>query len=105
ADGDRHCSYAYDALGDLVGIDDPELGSSRFDYDKRRRLIGARHPGRVVSYRYDDADRLVAVESDGHRLRAGFDAGDRVVALRYDDEVLCTYRYDDAGRIVEGRDG
>ncbi len=104
-DGDRVCAYSYDARGDLVGIDDPALGASRFGYDERRRLVLARHPGRVTSYRYDDRDRLVEVASDGHRLRAGFDGEDRVVALRHDDEVQCTYRYDEAGRIVEARAG
>ena len=105
ADGDRTLRYGYDAHGDLVAVDDSRLGESRFVYDEHRRLVQACHPGQVAGYRYDQDDRLVEVESEGHRMLAGYDTAGRLTAVRHDDDVLQTYRYDDAGRVVEGRDG
>lgn len=105
ADGDRTFSYTYDDHGDLVQVDDSELGASRFVYDEHRRLVQAHHPRQVATYRYNQDDRLVDSDCEGHRIRAGYDAVGRVTAIRHDDEVLRTYRYDDAGRVVEGRDG
>ncbi|HCI7110225.1 TPA: RHS repeat protein, partial [Pseudomonas aeruginosa] len=55
--------YRYDGLGQLVGIDDNQYPSVRYEYDLGGRLLASRRAGAAAStYRYDAAgNRLEGV--------------------------------------------
>ena len=56
-------SYRYDAVGDLVEVETPVLGISRFEYDAVHRLRRRTLPNGVVSeWTYDLRDRVSSVQ-------------------------------------------
>jgi RHS repeat-associated protein len=52
--------FAYSPEGDLMSIDDSEVGVTRFSYDAARQLAEEHMPeGGVATYGYDDAGNLI----------------------------------------------
>ena len=55
--------YTYDAVGNVVAVEDPLGGVTELTYDGARRLVEQRRPNGVVSrFGYDDLDQIVSVE-------------------------------------------
>ncbi len=111
--------YRYDAPGDLVEVETPELGVATFEYDALHRLIRRTLPNGVVSeWSYDLRDRVVSVQhaaADGSVLasyvytrgllgeleRVDREDG-RAVEWTYDDALRVTAerRYDASGTLA-----
>ncbi|MHB8420540.1 MAG: FG-GAP-like repeat-containing protein [Myxococcales bacterium] len=102
---------AYDGLGDLVDLADPDSGETSWSYD------GSGHPlsrsdgrGQLLSWRYDGAGRLLA-EADGNGVRASYrydvpapgECGQstpgRLLSVIDETGTTC-FSYDAAGRLV-----
>lgn len=123
--------YRYDGLGQLVGIDDNQYPSVRYEYDLGGRLLASRRAGAAAStYRYDAAgNRLEGVGeyaredarqafAENELYRSGFSrsearasqAGEgpaRWAGNRVERIAGNRYRFDALGNLVEriGADG
>jgi YD repeat-containing protein len=98
-------AYAYDTLGRVIEIDDPDGGTSYTTYDlvgNVETITNAR--GRTTEYEYDDLDRLTSIDFNGGNPHFGF------ITFTYDSHtrqrnkmqhgpgVSISYTYDDFGR-------
>src|SRR5581483_3762227 len=75
-------SYAYDANGNRVQMDDG-TGTTTYGYDEVDRLVAVVGPGAVtVGYRYDlDGNRVKLVYPDGTMVSYAFDEASRLLSL------------------------
>lgn len=119
ADSNVTTSYAYSAVGDLVGITDPNGALTAFEHDEASQLIAetdangntTRHRydaagrlaattdanGVTVSYRYDERGDMVAQSWTGTRLAFEYDPEQRLIAATSPTGVT-GFRYDEVGR-------
>jgi YD repeat-containing protein len=100
-DADRHQTrYVRDRSGLLVKIQGPTQEIA-FDYDARRRIVGAHDSTRrSVRYSYDDGGRVSrVVPSDGTIRTYTYNARDEMLTI---DEPgwFITNTFDDAGRVI-----
>jgi len=90
----REIAYRYSPTGELVGIDDTELGTTTLEYDLRGRLLSYEPPNRK-------RERF-AYDANGNHLPENahcvFGPGDRL--LKQGDTE---YSYDAGGRLIEKR--
>jgi RHS repeat-associated protein len=89
-------TYSYDALYRLASVTYPDQSWTNYTYDPVGNRLTMVSPGKTVNYAYDAADRLTAVgtqvynwDNNGNLLSDG----------------LRTYRYDDANRLTQARQG
>ncbi|MEL6528145.1 MAG: hypothetical protein AAFQ07_20780, partial [Chloroflexota bacterium] len=96
--------YAYDVVGDLVGVTDAEGNTSQFSYDgvSQLRLITDANQ-QVTLFEYDSANNLIAItDARGSRQEFSYDAVGRVVTFAdaqvvadaISDNVTSNYTYD-----------
>lgn len=110
--GERRWQFAYDAVGRLIGITEPDGKKASFAYDRAGNVVGI-DGTRLV---YDQSYRLVrrgedvaSHDANGNLtslgdLRLDYDIEGRVVAARR-GTVEVRYKYDYAGRLSERRRG
>lgn len=94
----------FDALGELVRIDESDGSWAEFSYDDRRRLIRThRSSGEETSYRYSERGRIEEIASRGVAHRFEYDDRDKLTRTSRGNAGGSVFRYDDAGRVVELR--
>ena len=57
--------YAYDAAGNLRGIDDLRNGATRYGYDRIGRILSASQPSLTERFAFDPAHNMLPVAGDG----------------------------------------
>ncbi|MEZ6186653.1 MAG: RHS repeat-associated core domain-containing protein [Planctomycetota bacterium] len=89
-------AYTYDARGRVASVTDEAERVTRFEHDRRGRLVLEEGPERSVRYTYDAAGNRASVEVQGQRADLELAAGNRTLAQ---GDVRC--RYDARGALVE----
>lgn len=109
-------SYAYDADGQLVGVDVDGSSRERYAYDANGNRVSHETSAGVVSARFDAADRLIALggqarqmDVDGALRRRGshglaYGARGELLRAAHDDGTAIRYTYDGYGRLVARTD-
>ncbi|WP_197471718.1 MULTISPECIES: RHS repeat domain-containing protein [Methylomonas] len=115
--------YSYDELGQVTGVDAPEV-SYDYSYDNAQRLASVTDSrgGKTISYRhspgglldsledneggrqdylYDAVGRLSAIQSAGERIDFLFDAGGRLQETAMANGYRSLYRYSADGNLQE----
>ena len=95
-------AYSYGARSRVTAVTDERGQVTRFEHDRRGRLIAEAGPERSVRFRYDLAGNRTQVEVDGVARAVEVEAGNRISASG--DE---RYAYDARGTLVhrEGPQG
>ena len=95
--------YAYDKVGDLVGLTYPDNKLVAYEYDAAGQLIKVTDwADRVTVYTYDENGRLIStLRPNGTLLTRSYDDAGQL--LRQDDVVSFEFNYDAAGNIVAER--
>ena len=124
--GGKQVDYVYNAVGDLVRMDD-WTGTNTFEYDLLSQLkkvtdtkgnvveytcdgngnqTSMTYPdGSVVNYTYDGVGNLKTVtESDGRITTYSYDGMGRVVEMAYPHGWVETYHYDAIGQLLKVAD-
>ena len=57
--------YAYDAAGNLKGIEDIRNGATRYGYDRIGRILSASQPSLTERFAFDPAHNMLPVAGDG----------------------------------------
>ncbi len=83
--------YAYDAVGNLLTLDDSRNGRITFEYDVIGRILAAVQPQAAERFAFDPAHNIVDTSVTGGRVEAN-----RV--LVFEDK---RYRYDAHGNVTE----
>ena len=84
-------SYQYDAVGNLLTLDDSRIGRLSFDYDVIGRILGAVQQQLAERFAFDPAHNIVDPAVAGGRVEAN-----RVTV--FEDKH---YRYDPHGNVME----
>ncbi len=101
ADGIRR--YEYDALERLSRVEEARTGRKwSYLYDARDNRVEANESGVGHRYHHDADNRLVEMEAEGGSFRITYDRFGRPVR-KDDSSRRWTYRYDDAGQLLEAR--
>ncbi|OGV43507.1 MAG: hypothetical protein A2X46_13055 [Lentisphaerae bacterium GWF2_57_35] len=95
-------SYAYDAVGNLIGSTDGEGRSTAWRYDELgRKYQTVDALGQTNALDFDLFDNIVELEdSKDQATRFEYDANRRLVRKTYADESSLRYEYDAAGQLV-----
>ncbi|MEZ6186651.1 MAG: RHS repeat-associated core domain-containing protein [Planctomycetota bacterium] len=107
-------AYTYDARGRVAAVLDEAGRETRFDHDRRGRLVREQGPERDARYAYDALGTRVGAEVDGAALEVRPGAGSRLAqqgeaALAYDPRGALVARgawrfsVDVDGRLTEAR--
>jgi RHS repeat-associated protein len=99
----QHRAYSYAPDGNLIGLDDQVLGTSRFDLDTAGRVTGVRASGWTERYAYDSAGNITYAEwpTSPHQPSDEDAAGPR----EYSGTLITRagnvrYEYDAQGRVA-----
>lgn len=95
--------YAYDAAGELAGIEESDGRRASFEYDEEGRLACVRDETGTTRYRYGARGMLAEVEDDETLTRFEHDEAGRLVRALRGSAGAVVYEYDAAGRVVLAR--
>jgi len=92
--------YAYDSVGNLVGLTYPDGKLVSYEYDAAGQLVKVTDwANRVTVYAYDKNGRLISLlRPNGTQMTRSYDAAGQL--LRQDDVVSFEFSYDAAGNII-----
>ncbi|HIE33996.1 MAG TPA: hypothetical protein EYP86_02520, partial [Candidatus Altiarchaeales archaeon] len=66
-------NYTYDAVGNVITIDDPQAGTTTYNYDSLDRLTNiTNYAGNITTYQYDKLGRLINI-SYSHGVYTSFE--------------------------------
>ena len=97
--------YAYDAAGNLKGIEDIRNGATRYGYDKIGQLLSAVQPSLAERFAFDPAHNMLPVGGDGKE--AATPSGSQGLVKNNRLEVFEDQRfaYDTHGNLIEKKIG
>ena len=100
--GGKEVDYAYNAVGDLVRMED-WTGVNTFEYDLLSQLKSVTdHKGNVVSYTYDDnGNKTSLTYPDDTTVTYTYDGVGNLTSVTESDGRTTTYTYDGMGRLVK----
>jgi len=92
----------YDPHGNLVSLIDPAGQERRWTYDRHDRLVRYEEPGGGgVSYEYGPRGELVQVKGPGDdAIRLQYDAAGQLIQVAGPTGVVARYEHDPRGRVV-----
>jgi len=104
ADGNGNTTAnAYDVLGRLVAVIDPNGFATTYTYDKANNVIQTTDAEEhSTHYKYDHANRLTEViDALGNRTSYTYNALGGILTVTDARDNATTHTYDDAGRLIE----
>ena len=100
--------YAYDAAGNLKGIEDIRNGATRYGYDRIGRILSASQPSLTERFAFDPAHNMLPVAGDGKDgTNTANPTGSQGLVKNNRLEVFedQRFRYDTHGNLTEKRIG
>ncbi len=101
-------SYQYDAVGQLLGINDSRSGATSYKYDPVGRLIAAASPHSKETFAFDPASNIVntgssiASQSNSNNLPSNIPA---IVGNLLKEYAGTHFKYDARGNLIEKQQG
>ncbi len=93
-------TYAYDTLGNLIGVTDNQGNTTTITYDTLSRKVQMNDPDMGIwSYEYDDVGNLTKqTDAAGQELEFSYDALNRLTQKTIQQAQAVTYEYDDPAK-------
>lgn len=93
-------SYAYDAVGRLVGVEKNGATLFSYEYDRFGNRLQERTDRGTASYTYDAADRLICRSTPGYIQEFSYDKRGNVLSVTSNGEVSQTFEYDSSNHLA-----
>jgi RHS repeat-associated protein len=94
--------FTYDSVGRIRTFIDANAARTRFFYGANGKLARTLHPdGHSDFASYDGAGNVERLRASGERsIAVTSTEGGRPTEIKYPDATSCTFKYDDAGRVI-----